>query len=122
VSGFAADTSQLARLGDQLRAAGVQLGQLDQAHTEAGRVVVNATRPPRDTGHLANSLTAGAGANGVVFASAARYWTFVHWGAPRRHVRARPFYAEALRRSTTEVLAVYAEHAQNTLDKIGHAQ
>jgi hypothetical protein len=119
VSGFTADAPQLRQLGDQLRAAGVQLGELDPAHAQAGRVVLAATRPPRRTGYMANHLTAGPGANGVVFASTARYWTWVHWGAPRRHVKARPFYPEALHRSTDEVLAVYADHARDTINKIG---
>lgn len=119
MAGFSADTAQLHQLADQLRAAGVELGDLDPATAEAGRVVIAATRPPRLTGHLANTLTAGLGAGGVVFASTARYWTWVHWGAPRRHIKARPFYPEALDRSTDEVLAVYADHARAVFDKIG---
>lgn len=119
MSGFSADADSLPRLGDQLRAAGVQLEALDPSHAEAGRVVLAAAHPPRRSGYLGNHLTAGPAANGVAFASSARYWTWVHWGAPRRHVRARPFFTEALDRSTTEVVAVYAEHAQSTLDKIG---
>lgn len=119
MSGFATDAPQLRQLGDQLRAAGVQLGDLDPANAEAGRVVLAAARPPRRTGYMADHLTAGPSANGVVFASAARYWTWVHWGAPRASVRARPFYPQALARSTDELLAVYAEHAQDTLNRIG---
>lgn len=119
MAGFSSETAQLRQLADQLRAAGVELGELDPATAEAGRVVIAATRPPRLTGQLANSLTAGLGAGGVVFASTARYWTWVHWGAPRRNIRARPFYPEALDRSTDDVLAVYADHARTALDKIG---
>lgn len=119
MSGFSADTSSLPRMADQLRAAGVQLGKLDPAHAEAGRVVIATATPPRRSGFMANHLTAGAAANGVAFASSARYWTWVHWGAPRHNVKAQPFYPEALRRSTDEVLAVYAEHAQRTLNEIG---
>lgn len=119
MSGFSADADSLPRLADQLRAAGVELEALDPAHAEAGRVVIAAARPPRRTGHLGSSLTAGPAANGMAFASSARYWTWVHYGAPRHNVRAHPFYPEALRRSTDEVVAVYAEHAQTTLNKIG---
>lgn len=116
---FSSTAPGLPHLADQLRAAGVQLSELDPAHAEAGRVVIAATRPPRDSGYLADHLTAGPAANGRVFASAARYWTFVHWGAPRHNVRAQPFYPEAVRRSTDDVVAVYAEHARETLNKIG---
>lgn len=119
MSGFNADTDSLPRLADELRAAGVELQALDPSHAEAGRVVLAAARPPRRTGHLGSSLTAGPAANGVAFASSARYWTWVHYGAPRHNVRAQLFYPEALARSTDEVVAVYAEHAQSTLKKIG---
>lgn len=119
MSGFDSETAPLRQLADQLHAAGVELGELDPATAEAGRVVIAATRPPRRTGHMADHLTAGHAANGLVFASSARYWTWVHFGAPRRHMRAQPFYAEAITRSTDEVLSVYAEHAQDTLNRIG---
>ena len=116
---FRSDAPGLTSLGAELRRAGVQLADLDSADAEAGRVVLAATRPPRLTGYLAANLTAGPAANGTVFASSARYWTWVHFGAPRRHMRARPFYPEAITRSTDEVVAVYADHARSTLDKIG---
>lgn len=118
-SSFDSDAPGLSGLASELHAAGVQLGDLDPASAEAGRVVLAAARPPRRTGHLGSSLTAGPAANGTVFASSARYWTWVHFGAPRRHVRAQPFYPEAIARSTDEVLAVYAEHARDTVNKIG---
>lgn len=119
MAGFSADTAQLTQLGAQLRAAGVELADLDPANSEAGRVVIAAARPPRLTGAMASGQFAGASREGVAFASSARYWTFIHWGAPRRNIKARPWFAEALKASEDRVLAVYAEHAQQTLDKIG---
>jgi hypothetical protein len=119
MAGFDTDAPALPSLARELHAAGVQLGELDPVHAEAGRVVLASTRPPRHSGYLGDHLTAGPAANGVTFASSARYWTWVHFGAPRVHVRAQPFYAEALHRSTDEVVAVYAEHARDTLTKIG---
>lgn len=119
MSGFSSDAPGLDSLGSDLRTAGVQLGELDPANAEAGRVVLAAAHPPRRSGYLGDHLTAGPAANGITFASSARYWTWVHFGAPRAHVRAQPFYPEAIRRSTDEVVAVYADHAHATLDKIG---
>ena len=87
---FTADTAQLEQLARDLHAAGIKLAELDPVNTEAGRVVHAAARPPRRSGVLAASLQADATAQGVVFGSTARYWTFVHWGAPRRNIRARP--------------------------------
>lgn len=111
--------AQLDQLGAQLHAAGVQLADLEPANTEAGRVVHAAARPPRRSGALVASLRADATPGGVTFASSARYWTFVHWGAPRRNVRAHPWWPEAVAATRTEVLAVYAAHATDTLTKIG---
>lgn len=109
---------QLDQLARQLQAAGHDLADLAPANAEAGRKVLDATTPPRATGQLAATLTADASANGVVFASTARYWTFVHWGAPRAHLRARPFFLEALTARQAAVVAVYAEHATNTLEQL----
>jgi hypothetical protein len=116
---FAADTSQLEQLGRDFRAAGVQLDELEPVNQEAGRVVVAQARPPRRSGALAASLRAGVTPGGVTFASTARYWTFVHWGAPRRNMRARPWFREAIAYSRDEILAAYSKHAAATLDKIG---
>lgn len=115
---LAADTDALARMGRALSTAGVELADLDDPTADAGRVVLAATHPPRGrTGRLAAGIHATPAANGVVFASTARYWTFVHYGAPRRHLRARPFFTEALTASRDDVLAVYARHAATTLGR-----
>lgn len=116
---FEVDSAQLDQLGRQLHAAGVQLADLEPVNAEAGRVVDSAARPPRRSGALAAASRADATAHGVTFASTARYWTWVHWGAPRRHIKARPWFLEALERQRTEVLAVYARHASDTLKQIG---
>lgn len=105
---------------DQLAAAGHQLADLDTPNAAAGRVVLEAARraAPTRTGQLSGSITADVSANQVVWASTARYWTFVHWGAPRRNIRARPFILQALEADTDQIVAVYAEHATQTLEKL----
>lgn len=115
---FTIDDSQLAAFATQLAGLGVELADLDDSNTEAGRVVLAATRPPRASGYLAASVAADVSANGVVFASTARYWTFVHWGAPRRNIQARPFFRDAVRASETDVLAVYAQHAADAIKQL----
>lgn len=111
-----ADTTALRDLADRLHDAGVDLVDgMAGANQQAGRLVLDATRPPRRSGALAASLRADASRAGVAFASSARYWTFVHWGAPRRHIIARPFFTEALRLTTEDVLTVYGEHIDTTL-------
>jgi hypothetical protein len=118
VAEFSADVAEVAQLAAQLHAAADELAALDPANTEAGRVVLQATRPPRRSGALAASLQADATRNGVVFAGGVRYWTFVHWGAPRRNLRARPYFTEALTRTSDELAKVYAAHAERALGKV----
>lgn len=106
-------------LARQLHAAGVQLAELAEPDREAGQLVIAQASPPRASGAMAAGQRAHVTRSGVTFASTARYWTFVHYGAPRRNLRARPWLAEALDRNRDDVLAVYAKHARTTLDKIG---
>jgi HK97 gp10 family phage protein len=119
VADLQVDATELAQLAGQLVSAGHQLADLEAANAEAGRVVLEAARPaaPVASGQLASSLTADASANGVAWASTARYWTFVHWGAPRRNMRARPFFLQALELDTDRIVAVYADHATETLTR-----
>lgn len=118
-SSVTADTAALRAFAGRLQDAGVELVDgLAGANEQAGRVVLDATRPPRRSGALAASLKADTSRAGVAFASSARYWTFVHYGAPRRHIVARPFFAEALRLTTDDVIEVYARHVDTTLEGI----
>lgn len=111
-------TEAIAALGAALARAGLELVDLESANTQAGRVVLEAARPPHRSGRLAASSRADATRNGVTFASTARYWTFVHWGAPRRHITARPWFVQALAANRERVVAVYADHAADTLKKV----
>lgn len=112
------DAAAAAAVADQLRAAGHDLSDLAAADRRAADLVRAAARPPVRTGRLAASLTADVTAGGVAFASSARYWTFVHYGAPRAGVRANPWWREAVRVNEDEVAAVYAAHVQDTVKGI----
>lgn len=109
------DDAELASFAAAALAAARELADLEAANAQAGRVVVQAARPPVATGALASGMFATPTAEGVTWASTVRYWTFVHWGAPRRNLRARPFFVEALDADTDTILAIYAEHANETL-------
>lgn len=110
--------AELDRLARELREAGHSLSDLEAANAEAGRVVLTASRPPRASGQLDASLTADASAQGVTWASTARYWTFVHWGAPRRNMAARPWFLQALQADQAAVVAVYSQHVTDSLKGI----
>lgn len=120
MSSFSTDADAVARTaGAQLHAAADALRQLDEdAMPEAGRVVIAATRPPRATGAMGAGQVVRAMPGGIGIVSTVRYWTFVHWGAPRAGVRARPWIAEATRRTADEVAEVVAAHARAALDNL----
>lgn len=117
-AGFTGDTGQLDELARELHAAGVELAELDPANRDAAQLVLAAARPPRRSGRLDASLTARPTGEGVTFASTARYWTFVHWGAPRRQLRAQPWWVEAIQPNRDQLVAVYAAHVRDTLQNI----
>lgn len=118
MTGFSADTHELHQLGHELHQLADAWGELEPVNAQAGRAVVDAARPPRRSGALAASLRADATRNGVAFASTARYWTFVHWGAPRRHIKARPWFVEAVETSRDQLAAIYAEHVTDTIREV----
>lgn len=100
------------------RAAADHLGDLEDVNAEAGRVVLAAARPPRRSGELAAKMTARATGRDVVMASTARHFTFVHWGAPRIHVRAQPFVLAAVRLTRDQVADHYLNHMRDTVRKV----
>lgn len=112
-------SSNAATLAGSLSRAGEDLvGGLDEVNAEAGRVVLAATRPPRRTGALAAGLRSVVDSQGATLASTVPYWTFVHWGAPRRHVKAQPFILAALQASRSEVLDLYLTYARRVVGNI----
>lgn len=119
MASLSTDAAQVAsRAAAQLHAAADELLELGDAHREAGRTVLAASRPPRRSGAMAAGQVVTAAPGGITIASTVRYWTFVHWGAPRAGVRARPWIAEALTRTTDEVVEVYAAHARAALSNV----
>jgi hypothetical protein len=115
--GFQA-TSDADTLARALVRAGADLADLEPTNQAAGAVVLAAATPPHRTGTLAASLTVAASPGGVVIGSPLRYATFVHWGAPRRHVRAQPFLLDAQRLTTDEVVDLYVQHAEDTVKNL----
>lgn len=107
-------TSDADRLGSQLRDAAAALVDLEDTSRRAGELV-GAAPPPRRTGALGAGVTVAAIPGGAAVFSTARYFTFVHYGAPRRHVRAQPWLAVQLDSNQDRVLDLYAEHASDAL-------
>lgn len=112
-------TSDAAQLGDRLAAAGRLAAELEPVNQRAGQLVLADSHAPRRSGQLGASVRADATTGGVTIAGHTPYWTFVHWGAPRRHVRAQPWLLAALRADEAAILELYATHLRDTVDTIG---
>jgi hypothetical protein len=55
---------------------------------------------------------------GVAVASVAPYWTYVHYGAPGRHVRAQPWLADQLSGQADRITDLYRQHASDALAQV----
>lgn len=114
---FSVDTSQVEDAARQLLAAGEALSDLEPVNRRAGELIQSAPAPRR-SGLLASSVRADASVGGVVVGSALRYATFVHWGAPRRHVIAQPWLLNQTQTRQADLIDLYREHAQDALSQV----
>lgn len=97
-----------------LKAAGSDLSELKDVHSKVGSIVVAAGRTgaPRRSGALAGSVRASrAAASATVRAGSARapYAGPIHWGWPRRGIRAQPFLSDAATSTEPAWTAVYEQ-------------
>lgn len=102
----------------RLLAMGDQLAQLEPVNARAGELV-QAASAPRRTGLLGASVNADATANGVTVGSSLRYATYVHWGAPRRHVIAQPWLLNQTKARETDIIELYRDHAADAVARAG---
>lgn len=113
----------LRNLRRTLTAAGVSLQDLKDAHAEVARVVVRAAEPhtPRRTGALAASLR-GSGTQTAAVARAGRaavpYAGPIHWGWPRRHIKAQPWIYDAAVASQDQWTGTYLSALEHIIDSI----
>lgn len=85
-----------AQLRRTLRAAGDDLGDLKDAHSQVGTFVTRAATPraPRRSGALASSGRPGATKTAALIrygGARVRYARPIHWGWPRRNIAANPW-------------------------------
>lgn len=102
------------RLRATLKAAGVSVQDLKDAHKEVADLVARAAAPaaPRASGALADSVrTAGTASAAIVRAGGARlpYAGPIHWGWPARNIRAQPWLADAAAETDTAWQGVYLQ-------------
>lgn len=105
------------RLAQQLRTAAQSLTELEPVHAQAGAVIAAAPAPHR-SGRLAASVRADVTANGVTVGSPLAYASFVHWGAPRRNVRAQPWLLDKVNADQDELVEMYETYAAAVVARI----
>jgi len=111
-------SSDAADVARRLLAVGDSLLELGPVNARAGELIQSAAAPRR-TGLLAASVKADASANGVTVGSSLRYATFVHWGAPRRHVIAQPWLLNQTKARQTDIIELYRDHAADAVAQAG---
>lgn len=119
----AVEVHGLRTLRRTLKAAGVSLQDLKDAHAQVAALVVRAASPdaPRRTGALASS-TRGAGTQGGAIVRAGRasvpYANPIHWGWDKRHIKAQPWIYEAAVDSQDQWTGLYLRTLQQIIDDI----
>ena len=119
-------TAQLAgvsTLVTTLHAAAADLDALTDAGNNTARLVgaAAAAAAPRRTGRLAGTVRAAvvAGRVEITFGgSRAVYAPVIHWGWPKRRIRANPFASRAAQRTETQWVEFYATDVQNIVDTV----
>lgn len=111
-----------ARLRRTLRQAGDDLGSLKAAHTKAAKIAADAVNAPRGpSGRLASSVrSSGTKTAGILRAGRASvpYAGPIHWGWPRRGIRANPFLSEGAQNSESQWLPVYEGAVDDAINQV----
>lgn len=111
-----------------LKQAGVDLKDLKAIHREVGGVVAGqaAGWAPRVSGRLAASVRAGATQRAAVIragnnrksATGVPYAHPIHWGWPRRGIRANPFLSYSAQATESTWVGIYFDYVEDTLDDV----
>lgn len=110
--------SNAPEVAQALHRAATELSDLESANEEAAAIIAAAPQPVR-TGQLAASIRADVTAHGLAVAGWVRHWSFVEWGAPRRHVKAQHPLRSQLETRRDAIIAVYTEHATHAVALAG---
>lgn len=116
----------LKELRRSMKAAGVELQDLKDAHNEVAQLVVRAAQftpknPARSTGALAASVR-GSGQAGAAVIRAGRasvpYVNPIHWGWPSRHITSQPFLWNAIADTEDQWVSTYLAALEQIIDHI----
>ena len=110
-------SSNASAVSSELRLAADKLEALEAPTREAGEMVARAPAPRR-SGQLGSGVTVAGIPGGVAVASTVDYFTYVHYGAPGRNIRAQPWLARELASDQDRILDLYTEHASQALAQV----
>lgn len=118
MSGAGFDVRGVAELRRAAHAAADAAADTSTADAAAADVVgpVARSTSPRATGRTAASLSWGATADGFGVEVGVDHAVPLHWGAPRNNQPARPWVADAVRRSESDIAAAYETHLDHAVD------
>lgn len=107
----------------QLKAAGDDLSDLKAANKEAAQIVElsSVALAPVTTGALMSSIrSSGTKTAGIVRAGRASlpYAGPIHWGWPKRNIKAQPFMLDAAHQSEPRWVEAYSELVDKALTKV----
>lgn len=112
------------RLRRTMRRAGVDLKQLKETHRKVATFVQSSSRSsaPFRTGRLVKSGRTGATQTAAVvrygYAARTPYAPPIHWGWPKRGIRAQPWVTTTAQRTEPTWVGMYMKTVDQLLDRI----
>lgn len=106
-----------------LRTTADKLGDLlDPADAATGNMIASAARAraPHRSGRLRSAIRPVSTKTGVQLTANLPYAGVIHWGWPRRNIRATTFLVDAARATETRWVDAYTDALQEALDNVGH--
>lgn len=106
-----------------MKRAGEDLADLKAVHQAVGNLVVSVAQQlaPKRSGALAGSLRASKLASGVaikVGSNGIPYANPIHWGWPKRNIKANPFLSDAATQSEEQWVALYEAELEKIISRI----
>lgn len=107
----------LQRLRSTMKRADRDLQSLE-SHRKAADTVVRAARPPAVSGRLRSSITGSTSKDRATITAGVPYAGVIHWGNPRRAIRANPFLSVAATSTEPQWIQAYEQEIEKILDTI----
>lgn len=111
-------------LARTLKKAGVDVKELKEANNRVGQVIVQAaqSRAPKKSGRLAGSIRASKEQAGITIRAGNNggipYAAPIHWGWPKRNIKATLFLTNAIAETQPEWIDLYYKELEHIVSEI----